>query len=153
MEGRLGPPVVDVVGAIPPVNTLIVAVVGVLILAGVREIRRGRVQRHKRLMVSAASLFVVFLGLYLVRMTVHGPTPFAQQNPAAPGWAESFYYVFLGTHMILALVTIVLIPFVFLRAARSHWEEHRSLATKVAPMWLVSIVMGIAVYFLLFQVW
>ncbi len=144
---------VDPIAAIPPVNTIIVAIVGILILRGVHEIRRGRVQRHRRLMLSATGLFAVFLGLYVTRMVVHGPTSFAEQNPAAPGWASTFYYAFLGTHMVLALATILAIPAVLLRAARSHWTEHRSLARKVAPMWLVSIIMGIAVYFMLFQVW
>jgi putative membrane protein len=145
--------VVDPIAAIPPVNTIIVAVVGLLILRGIYEVRRGHVQRHKGLMITATALFGLFLALYVVRMVVHGPTSFATQNPTAPGWAATFYYAFLGTHMVLAVVTIALIPGVFLRAARSHWTEHRRLARKVAPMWLVSIVMGIAVYFLLFQVW
>jgi putative membrane protein len=149
----LGLVVVDPIAAIPPVNTLIVAVVGALILWGVHRIRRGQVQSHKRSMIAATALFGLFLTLYIVRMVVHGPTSFAAQNPAAPAWAATFYYVFLGTHMVLAVVTIALIPLVFLRAMRSHWTEHRRLARKVAPMWLVSIVMGIAVYFLLFQVW
>lgn len=144
---------VDLIAAIPPLNTVIVAIVGVLILRGVHEIRRGRVQRHRRLMISAATLFGVFLALYVARMVVHGPTSFAAQNPTAPAWASTFYYLFLGTHMVLAVLTILAIPAVFLRAARSHWTEHRRLARKVAPMWLVSIVMGIAVYFLLFQTW
>jgi putative membrane protein len=145
--------VVDLIAAIPPANTVIVAVVGVLILRAVHEIRRGNVDRHKQLMIAATALFSLFLALYLVRMFIHGPTSFAAQNPTAPGWASTFYYAFLGTHMVLAVATIVLIPFVYLRAMRSHWTEHRQLATKVAPMWLVSIVMGIAVYFLLFKVW
>jgi putative membrane protein len=127
--------------------------VGVLIVYGVEQIRDGNVNRHKSAMVAATALFAVFLALYLFRMVVHGPTPFAATNPTAPGWAETFYYAFLGIHMVLAIVTIALIPVVFYRASEKRWSEHRSLAVKVAPMWLVSIVMGIAVYFLLFQTW
>jgi len=138
---------------IPPANAAIVAVVGVLVLAGVRAIRAGDVDRHKALMVAATGLFALFLALYLVRMAVHGPTPFAERNPTAPGWAEAFYYTFLGIHMVLALATTVAIPVVIKRARDADYEDHARLARKVAPAWLVSIVMGIAVYFLLFQVW
>lgn len=145
--------VADVVDLIPPVNTGLVALVGALILAGVHQVRRGQVDRHRRLMISATSVFALFLVLYLVRMGLHGPTPFAQTNPAAPSWAATFYYVFLGIHMILALVTIALVPVVFHRALQERWTAHKRLARKVAPMWLVSIVMGIAVYFLLFHTW
>lgn len=145
--------VADLVELIPPVNTVLVAIVGALILAGVHQIRRGYVTRHRRLMISATTVFGVFLALYLVRMAVHGPTSFAETNPSAPGWAEAFYYTFLAIHMVLALATLVLVPVVLYRARKKRWEDHRRLATKVAPMWLVSIIMGIAVYFLLFQTW
>lgn len=143
----------SLVGVIPPLNTVLVAVVGVLILWSVHQIRHGRVQRHQRGMIAATTIFGLFLALYLVRMALHGPTSFAQENPTAPTWAATFYYAFLGTHMVLALVTVVLIPVVLRRAMAKRWEDHRRLATKVAPMWLVSIIMGIAVYFLLFQTW
>lgn len=138
---------------IPPLNTALVAIVGGLILWGVHEIRQGNVQRHRRLMISATSVFVLFLVLYLVRMVLHGPTSFDQMNPTAPGWASWFYYSFLGVHMVLALATTAAIPVVFYRASKKRWADHRRLALKVAPMWLISIVMGIAVYFLLFQTW
>lgn len=145
--------VADLIDLIPPVNTGLVALVGLLILAGVHQIRRGRVERHRRLMISATTVFAVFLVLYMVRMVVHGPTSFTAMNPTAPGWASTFYYAFLGTHMALALVTVALVPVVLHRARERRWEDHRRLATKVAPLWLVSIIMGIAVYFLLFQTW
>lgn len=138
---------------IPPANAVIVAVVGVLIAAGVREIRRGNVRRHKAVMIAATSLFALFLALYLVRMILHGPTSFAARNPTAPGWAEGFYYSFLAVHMVLALVTTALVPVVLYRASKARWRAHKRLARKVYPMWLVSIAMGIAVYFMLFQIW
>lgn len=144
---------VSLVDVIPPLNTVLVAIVGGLIVWAVHEIRQGHVTRHKRLMISATSVFGLFLALYIVRMVLHGPTSFTEANPAAPGWAATFYYAFLGTHMALALATTVAIPFVFRRALDRRWADHRRLATKVAPAWLVSIVMGIAVYFMLFQVW
>lgn len=152
-SGPIARPVASFLDLIPPMNAGLVALVGVLILIAVHYIRQGRVQVHKRLMITAASLFGVFLVLYLTRMVLHGPTSFVETNPAAPAWAATFYYVFLGIHMVLAVATIGLIPVVFYRALNQHWQEHRRLARKVAPMWLISIVMGIAVYFLLFQTW
>lgn len=144
---------VSLLEAIPPANAVIVAVVGLLLVLGVREIRRDNVERHRALMVTATSLFALFLVLYLVRMIVHGPTSFAEQNPSAPAWASTFYYTFLGVHMLLALATTLLVPVVLYRASEKRFEDHRRLARKVYPMWLISIAMGIAVYFMLFQIW
>lgn len=139
---------------IPEINTLLVAIVGVLIALGWREIRtRRRVPRHRAIMILATSLFGLFLVLYLVRLIAEGPTPFEAANPQAPGWAYPFYLGFLLVHMALALVTVALIPVLFVRAYRKDFEAHRRLARKVAPMWLISILMGIAVYFQLFVIW
>lgn len=148
---RRGSGVAGFVDVIPPLNAAIVAVVGVLLVAGWVQVRRGRVRMHRALMVSATTLFGVFLVLYGVRMVLHGPTSFASQNPAAPELARWFYYGFLGVHMVLAVVTIALIPVVIHRAWRARWRRHRRLARKVVPLWLVSIVMGIAVYGMLFH--
>ena len=138
---------------IPPLNTAIVALVGALILIGWREIRHGHLERHRALMLSATGLFVLFLTLYTVRLIAEGPTSFTEENPGAPGWAAPFYFTFLGIHMVLALVTTVLIPVVLVRAKNKDFKRHKALARKVAPMWLVSIAMGITVYFMLFQIW
>lgn len=139
--------------AIPAINVVLVEAVGILILLGLAQIREGRIKAHKRLMLSATALFALFLVLYLSRLILHGPTSFTAENPAAPGWAYTFYLAFLITHMALALVTTVLIPVVLRHAFAKRWEAHKRLARMVAPMWLVSIAMGITVYFLLFHIW
>ncbi len=139
---------------IPEINTALVAIVGVLIALGWREIRtRGRVPRHRAIMITATCLFGLFLVLYLVRLIAEGPTSFRAVNPDAPGWAYPFYLGFLMVHMALALVTVGLIPVLFVRAYRRDFGAHKRLARKVAPMWLISIVMGIAVYAQLFVIW
>lgn len=139
---------------VPEINTILVATVGLLISWGWREIRTTRrVARHRAIMISATSLFGLFLVLYLLRLVVEGPTSFPDANPGAPGWAYPFYLGFLLVHMVLALVTVGLIPVLFVRAYRKDFQAHKRLARKVAPMWLISIVMGIAVYFQLFVIW
>lgn len=139
--------------AVPLLNTVIVAVVGILLIAGYGLIRAGHVTAHKRVMLTATGLFALFLVLYATRLVLEGPTEFTRQNPDAPGWAAPFYYTFLGTHMVLALVTVVIIPIVVRRALRGEFARHKRLARKLLPMWLVSIAMGISVYFMLFEIW
>lgn len=139
---------------VPEINTILVAIVGLLILAGWREIRTTRrVARHRAIMITATGLFVLFLVLYVVRLVAVGPTHFETANPTAPGWAYPFYLSFLLVHMALALVTVALIPVLFVRAYRKDFRSHKRLARKVAPMWLISIVMGIGVYLQLFVLW
>lgn len=150
LRGRF---VADLVELIPPLNTLLVAIVGVLLIAGVRAVRRGHIRRHRRFMLSATTLFATFLVLYAARMLIHGPTYFAVENPTAPEAARLFYYGFLFVHMALAIVTVVLIPVVLQRAFTRQYARHKRLARWVYPMWLVSIGMGIVVYVMLFHIW
>src|SRR6056297_3040196 len=73
--------------AIPHVNAVVSIAAIATILTGWRAIRAGNVTRHRRMMVASLGLFVVFLVLYLYRVTLEGPTQFP-----GPGVLEQFLY-------------------------------------------------------------
>ncbi len=50
---------------LPAANALLNALAGVLLFVGVRLIRQGREATHKRMMLAAFAVSVVFLGCYL----------------------------------------------------------------------------------------
>ncbi|WP_225334425.1 DUF420 domain-containing protein [Halomicrobium urmianum] len=140
-----------VLGAIPHVNAAVSAAAIATIVGGVRAIRRGDVERHRRLMLATFGLFVAFLGLYLYRVSVVGPTGFA-----GPGWVETYvYYPVLGIHMLLAVVSIPLVYYVLLLAYGHPVGElgatnHPRAGRVAAALWLVSFALGIVVYALLY---
>ena len=141
-----------VVDAIPHLNAAISAVAFVTVVAGVREIRRGNVERHRKLMGSAFGLFAVFLVGYLYRVALVGPTPFPRS-----GAIETLYNAVLGIHVTLAVVCVPLL-FYTLLLAWSHpvsaipETNHRKVGKVAAPLWAISFALGVVVYLLIYVV-
>lgn len=141
-----------VLEAIPHVNAVISAFAFVTIAAGVREIRRGNVARHRRLMLGAFGLFACFLVLYLYRVALLGPTDFP-----ASGLLEMLYLGVLGVHITLAVVCVPLLFYVLLLAwvhpvSAIPQTNHRRVGRVAAPLWALSFLLGVVVYLLLYVV-
>lgn len=143
-----------VLEAIPTVNAVISAAAIGTIVAGIRAIRRGDVERHRKLMVATFGLFVAFLGLYLYRVSLIGPTEFA-----GPAVVETYvYFPLLAIHILLAIIAIPAVYYTLLLAMSYPVSELRATnhprAGKVAAtLWLVSFSLGIVVYAMLYVVW
>ena len=144
----------SVLEAIPTVNALISAAAIGTIVGGIRAIRRGKVERHRRLMVGTFGLFVAFLVLYLYRITLVGPTDFA-----GPAVVETYVYLpLLAIHILLAIVAIPAVYYTLLLAASYPVSElsrtnHPRAGKVAATLWLVSFSLGITVYAMLYVVW
>jgi len=144
----------SVLGAIPTVNALVSTAAIGTILAGVRAIRRGKVDRHRRLMVTTFALFVTFLVLYLYRVTLVGPTDFT--GPAA---IETYvYFPLLAIHILLAIVAIPAVYYTLLLAVSYPVSElsrtnHPRAGKVAATLWLISFSLGIVVYAMLYLLW
>lgn len=137
--------------AIPHANATISTAAIVTIVAGIREIRRGRVDRHRALMLASLGLFALFLGLYLYRVSLLGPSTFT-----GPESVYRFVYLpTLAVHVLLAVVCIPLLYYVVLLAltrpvAALYGSNHRRVGRVAAALWLVSFLLGNVVYALLY---
>ena len=146
---RAPEPVLD---AIPHGNALVSALALMFVVAGVRAIRRGDVERHRRLMLGAFGLFAVFLVGYLYRVALLGPSEFA-----ASGALETAYLAVLAVHVTLAVVCVPLLFYVLLLAwvhpvAALPETNHPRVGRVAAPLWGVSFALGVVVYLLLYTV-
>ncbi|MFB6218693.1 MAG: DUF420 domain-containing protein [Halobacteriaceae archaeon] len=142
-----------VVAAIPHANAVISAAAIVVIAAGWRAVRRGNVGRHRRAMVAGFALFVAFLGLYLYKVALVGPTRFPGE-----GTVRTAYFAVLAVHILLAVVCVPLLYYVLLLAATRPVPEireslHPRVGRVAAGLWLVSFALGLAVYLLLYVVY
>jgi len=143
-----------VLEAIPTVNALVSAAAIGTIASGIRAIRRGNVDRHRKLMVATFGLFVAFLVMYLYRVTLVGPTDFS-----GPAVVESYvYFPLLAIHILLAIVAIPAVYYTLLLAASYPVSElsrtnHPRAGKVAATLWLVSFSLGIVVYLMLYVVW
>ncbi|MFB6165491.1 MAG: DUF420 domain-containing protein [Haloarculaceae archaeon] len=139
--------------AIPHLNAGISVVAIAVIATGWRAIRGGRIDRHRRSMLTALGLFAAFLLLYLYRVSLHGPTAFP--GPAA---LERFVYLpLLAGHILLAIVCIPPLYYVLLLALTRPASDlgataHPRVGRVAASLWLVSFALGIVVYLLLYVV-
>lgn len=137
--------------AIPHVNAAISLVAIVVISTGWRAIRRGSVGRHRAAMLSGLGLFVCFLALYLYRIGLEGPTPFA-----GPESVYRFVYLpLLAIHMLLAMVCIPLLYYVLLLALTRPVSEiprtrHPGVGRVAAALWLTSFALGFVTYCMLY---
>lgn len=140
-----------VFAAIPHVNAAISVVAIGTIVGGLRSIRRGDVARHRQAMLSSLGLFATFLVLYLYKVAVKGTTRFE-----GPSVIDQFLYLpLLAVHVLLAVVCIPLLYYVLLVALTRPVPEiraslHPRVGRVAAGLWLVSFVLGVVVYLLLY---
>ncbi len=140
--------------AIPHLNVAIsVAAIGT-ITAGVRAIRNGNVERHRKLMVSSFLLFAGFLLLYLYRVALLGPQEFS-----GPDTIYQFIYLpTLAIHILLAIVAVPLVFHALLLGATRRVEElprtrHATVGRAAAVLWVISFTLGIVIYLLLYVIY
>jgi len=143
-----------VVAAIPHVNAVLSGLAIPTILYGWVAIRRGAIRRHRLAMVTAFGLFVAFLGLYLYKVAIEGPTPFP-----GPATVEAYVYLpLLAVHILLAIVCVPLLYYVLLLGATQPVAslgatDHPRVGRVAAPLWLTSFALGVMVYALLYLVY
>lgn len=130
------------------VNACLNAVSAVFLLLGHRAIRRFEIDRHRRLMVSAAVTSAVFLASYLTYHAKAGSMRFAGQGVVRP-----VYFTILISHTILAAAVLPLA----LRSLYLGWkrrdDRHRRLARWTYPIWLYVSVTGVVVYLMLYRLY
>ncbi|MEE9391538.1 MAG: DUF420 domain-containing protein [Planctomycetota bacterium] len=133
---------------LPAINASLNALSFVLLLLGWRFIRRKNIAAHKRCMFSALASSALFLTCYLTYHYSHGQTEFTHE-----GLPRTIYFIILITHVPLATLMVPPIIFLLIRALRGEIDKHKRLARIVLPVWLYVSVTGVAIYFMLYQLY
>lgn len=133
---------------LPTVNALLNATAAVLLVVGYRLIRQGRVQAHKRVMLSAFAVSIVFLACYL---TYHYQVLHVEF--AGPPAICVVYLAILITHVILAACVPVLAIVTIWLGLTDRRAAHRRWARWTLPIWLYVSVTGVVVYLMLYHLW
>lgn len=136
----------DYISQLPHLNAFLNTTSAILLVAGYRFIRQGRIAAHRTCQVSAFSTSVVFLASYLTYHYYHGDTRFLGQGIVRP-----FYFATLISHIILAIVIVPLVLITLYRAARGDFVRHRRIARWTLPLWLYVSVTGVVVYLMLYH--
>jgi putative membrane protein len=120
----------------------------VLLAGGYVAIRRGKVDVHKRFMISAFCVSAVFLISYLAYHYRVGHVVFQGQ-----GWIRPVYFALLTSHTILAVVIVPMILVTLRRAWLEKFDRHRVIARWTLPLWMYVSVTGVIVYLMVYQIY
>jgi uncharacterized membrane protein YozB (DUF420 family) len=131
---------------LPTLNAALNTTAAALLVWGWTAIRRGRIALHRRIMLAAFCVSVLFLISYLVYHYNAGTVRFQRT-----GTIRTVYLSILGTHTVLAAVVPVLAVITLVRGLRGRYEKHRQLARWTLPIWLYVSVTGVIVYWMLYQ--
>jgi putative membrane protein len=139
-------------------NAFVNSIVSLLLLAGLMVVRQGKYEQHKKIMIAALILSVIFLVSYICHHLFAGETKFGdidhdgvvtEAEKALVGGKRTFYYIILATHIPLAAIILPFILFTAYRALISEWPQHKKLARITWPIWLYVSVTGVLVYLLI----
>lgn len=142
----------DWVMMLPAVNAGLNGTATVLLTAGFVQIKRGRREAHKRCMLSAFGISVLFLACYVAyHLALKHYTGSSSQSFAGSGTARTVYLAILVPHIVLAAAIPILAPMTIAFALKQKWEKHQRLARITFPIWLYVSVTGVIIYFMLYH--
>lgn len=140
------------------INAIINSTVTILLVSALIAVKRKNYLLHKKLMMTAMILSILFLVSYICHHLLAGDTRFGDLNgdglvtdaeKEQAGTIRIIYYVLLGTHIPLAGIILPFILYTVYRSMIGEYERHRKLARITWPIWLYVAISGVAVYLLI----
>jgi putative membrane protein len=133
----------------PALNACLNATSALLLAGGYAAIRTGKRDVHKRFMVSAFWVSVIFLVSYVIYHIRVKQVVLFQGH----GWIRPVYFALLLSHSILAVVIVPLILITLRRAWMERFDKHKIIARWTLPLWFYVCVTGVIVYFMVYQIY
>jgi putative membrane protein len=133
----------------PALNATLNGASAILLVCGYSAIRSGKMELHKKFMVSAFFVSCAFLVSYVIyHVRIHQYIHFQGQ-----GWIRPVYFTLLISHTILAVVIVPLILITLRRAWTERFDKHRQIARWTLPLWFYVSITGVIVYFMVYQIY
>lgn len=139
-------------------NAFINATIAVLLTAALVAVKSKQYLLHKKLMIGALVLSVLFLVSYIAHHLLAGEAIFGDADhdgflsvaeQAAVGNLRTIYLVILFTHIFLAAVILPFILFTAYRGLTAEFNEHKKLARYTWPLWFYVAITGPVIYWLI----
>ena len=140
------------------VNALINSWVAILLIIALLAVKNKKYELHKKLMLTAMVLSVLFLVSYICHHLFAGDTKFGDINhdgilseteKTGVGSKRVIYYFILGTHIPLAGIILPFILFTAYRGLIGEYPRHKKLARITWPVWFYVAVTGVLVYWMI----
>lgn len=129
---------------LPGLNAIINATTTFVLIAAFAAIRKKNIILHKRLMLTALGLSLLFLASYVLYHSTHESTSFGGE-----GVVKYIYYFTLISHILLAAVIAPLVLITLVRALSKKFDKHKKIARWTLPIWLYVTITGVIVYLMI----
>jgi uncharacterized membrane protein YozB (DUF420 family) len=131
---------------LPALNAALNSLSALLLVAGFRLVKQRRFEAHKKVMLAAFAVSILFLASYLVYHFNVGSVKFQKT-----GAIRTLYFAILLSHTLLAAAAAPMAAITLYRAWTNQIEKHRRLARITLPVWLYVCVTGVIVYVMLYR--
>jgi putative membrane protein len=139
-------------------NAIINAIIAVLLLGALIAVKSGHYLLHKRIMITALILSIIFLISYIAHHLLAGEAYYGDANhdgivsaseKLAVSSTRTFYLILLATHIFLAAIILPFILFTAYRGLISEFGRHKKLARITWPLWFFVAVSGPVIYWMI----
>ena len=137
------------------INAILNSTVAVLLVVAIVFVKKGNYIAHKKTMMIAMVLSILFLVSYITHHLLSGDTIYGNANhdtvlddaeKAAVASTRGFYLVILLTHIFLAAIILPFILFTAYRGLIGEYPKHRKLGKITWPIWLYVSITGPVLY-------
>lgn len=148
----------DWVKNLPAFNALINSATSFLLIFALFAVKKGNIDLHKKLMMSAFFLGAIFLVSYILYHLTVPSTRFGDVNgdgvltdaeSLAAGGIRYFYYFILLSHILLSIIVVPFVLLAFYYALTDKVQKHKKIVKFTFPIWLYVSVTGVLTYVLI----
>jgi putative membrane protein len=143
---------------LPALNAVLNGSCSVLLVLSYLAIRKGHINRHKRLNISAFILSTLFLVSYITAHYFIPDTRFGDSDhdgvmsameSSAVSSVKPIYLTILLSHIFLAVIVLPMVLMSFYYGLTDQRVKHKRLTRFSFPIWLYVTVSGVVVYLMI----
>lgn len=140
------------------INAVINSIVAVLLVVALMQVKQKKYVQHKKVMMTAMILSVLFLVSYIAHHLLTGDTLYGdadhnkivdEAEKAAVSGTRMIYLIILLTHIFLAAIILPFILFTAYRGMTSEFPKHKKIAKITWPIWFYVSLTGPVVYLMI----
>jgi putative membrane protein len=135
---------VEPLSFLPPIYATTNGLTAVVLIAALVAIKNKKIQLHKKLMITAIALSVLFLVMYVAYHMTSDSTKYGGE-----GQMRLVYFVLLISHITLSIAVIPLVLVTYVRALAQQFDRHKKIARITFPIWLYVAITGVVVYLMI----
>jgi len=152
---------------LPATNAMLNSLATLLLLQGYLMVKFGQIRLHKKIMLLAFAVSVVFLTSYLTyHWSLHHYAGVRGRKFTGTGIVRPIYFSILYSHIVLA-VTVPVLAIITIQTGRAAYpdgvtpaeaaklvnerQRHKLWAWITFPIWLYVSVTGVIIYLMLYR--